>query len=650
MENDGAPSPSAAAMAQSRGDNPPPGEPPMGSTDRKYPGEDEHYRIGPRVAGAVRTRPYQRKPGDPIYRPLRIYSVDPTLSRFEGAVATVKVPYEPLPNGPEGSLFSIRTDSVTHGAAGPWQPDAPTVLIRQGRDPSPTDPQFHQQMAYAVCSLVYAAFRSALGRTVSWSTETGDTGETVTLKVLPHGTHAANAYYDKRKGRLVFGYYDAGDKTVGRTLRGGNVYTCLSHDIVAHEVTHALLDGLRAHFAFPSGPQVLAFHEAFADLVALFVRFSHEEVVYRALQETGGRIEDSGLLTGLGQQMGQTTGSRGALRSAITRGDGKPGLQMATAEEEPHKLGSVLVAAVFDAFITVYRRRIRPYVRLATGGTGQLPPGDISEELCRILAHTASRIASHFLNICIRAVDYCPPVDLEFGEYLRALITADYDLVPDDHHGYREALVDSFLSRGIQPSDVPDLSEQALLWEPLPKQIGRLPELDFATLRFAGDPAQPSGAKELRRQAAVLGHLVAQPDSRPLFGLAAPDDPALNGDSVDLPYVESIRTSRRVGPDGQIVFDLVAEITQRRRVAQRPGPSGEAYDFFGGCTVIIDPAGAIRFVISKQVLNQTRLERQRAFITSEQGQRYWERRGGRLEPKQQLWATLHDCHPAPGMD
>ena len=55
--------------------------------------------------------------------------------------------------------------------------------------------------------------------------------------------------------------------------------------------------------------------------------------------------------------------------------------------------------------------------------------------------------SGHVLNICIRALDYCPPVDLVFGEYLRALITADADLVPDDKHGYRTAFIEAFRNR-----------------------------------------------------------------------------------------------------------------------------------------------------------------------------------------------------------
>ena len=44
--------------------------------------------------------------------------------------------------------------------------------------------------------------------------------------------------------------------------------------------------------------------------------------------------------------------------------------------------------------------------------------------------------------MCLRALDYCPPVDVQFGDFLRALITADHDLVPDDPYGYRASLIE----------------------------------------------------------------------------------------------------------------------------------------------------------------------------------------------------------------
>ena len=179
--------------------------------------------------------------------------------------------------------------------------------------------------------------------------------------------------------------------------------------------------------------------------------------------------------------------------------------------------------AVFDTFNTVYRRKIQRYVRLATGGTGHLGLGELPADLQVILAEEASQLASQFLSICIRAIDYCPPVDLEFGEFLRAVITADRELVPDDPWGYREAWIDAFRERGILPSDVNALDEGALAWQPPKEKLRPLTRLSFAQLRFRGDPGHSAGASELGRQAAALGAGISDPKYAGEFGLQTPD-------------------------------------------------------------------------------------------------------------------------------
>src|SRR6185295_1361944 len=57
-----------------------------------------------------------------------------------------------------------------------------------------------------------------------------------------------------------------------------------------------------------------------------------------------------------------------------------------------------------------------------------------------------------------------PPVDLTFGEYLRAVITADVDLVPSDEHAYRIAFVEAFRRRGLYPRNLRTLSVENLRW------------------------------------------------------------------------------------------------------------------------------------------------------------------------------------------
>src|SRR5690606_17242292 len=140
-------------------------------------------------------------------------------------------------------------------------------------------------------------------------------------------------------------------------------------------------------------------------------------------------------------------------------------------------LGAVLVSAVFQAFSTIFRRKTDTYFRLATGGAGRLREGELPAELRDVLAEKASNLANQFLTLCIRAIDYCPPVDIKLGEYLRAVITADHDLIPDDRWAYREAWVDAFRNHGIYPEGVTSLFEDALLWNPPVQPIPRVDEL-----------------------------------------------------------------------------------------------------------------------------------------------------------------------------
>ena len=626
--------PSVEATSQSSETSPVPSEPVAPSPPVTG---DEAFGIGDGVERAVDGRPYERQDDRPLYRPLKIFALDPSVSRLEGATALVNVPYEKLEKGPVGQIFKVASDGQNQD---PLDLDDHDILIRNGLDPSTSDERFRGQMVYAVCSIVYTAFRTALGRHITWGFKKRD--DRTQLLIRPRAFEGNNSHYDKSAGELCFGYY----RSQAKGEFPGTVYACLSHDTVAHEVTHALLDGLRAHFSLPTSPDVLAFHEAFADLVAVFQHFSYEQVVRAAIRNSRGVISRAALLTDIARQLGQTGREyKTALRSAIdftgAQKDKSPRLYDPTLEA--HDLGSVLVIAVFEAFIAVFKRKTERLLRLATNGSGRLPEGDIPADLQVALAEKASKLASQFLTMCIRAIDYCPPVDITFGEYLRAVITADKDLVPDDPWAYREAWIDAFRRHHIYPTDVVDLSESSLLWDSLKKThpdiwAMTIKELAFRELRFSGDPAWPADAEELRRQARVLGKIVTTPEFMSAFGIAKAGDPLLEGDEVMLPKIQSIRSSRRVGPSGQVVFDIVAEVTQKRKAKFEK--TKEECTFYGGSTVIIDPDGRIRYVVDKSVTNRVRLKNQKRFLDSPAGLKHKPSLCGTETPN--LFQMLHE--------
>jgi hypothetical protein len=215
----------------------------------------------------------------------------------------------------------------------------------------------------------------------------------------------------------------------------------------------------------------LAFHEAFADIVALFQHFTFPEVLRAQIAKTRGDLGSENLLGQLAQEFGKAIGHYGSLRDALgsySTETGKwephrPNPNEYLNVKEPHDRGAILVATIFDMFLNIYKKRISDLRRIASGGTGILPAGSLHPDLVNRMAKEASKTAGHVLNMCIRALDYCPPVDINYGDYLRALITSDFDLVDDDDLEYRIAMIEAFQKRGIYPENLKNISVESLL-------------------------------------------------------------------------------------------------------------------------------------------------------------------------------------------
>lgn len=591
----------------------------------------------------------------PPYRNLRVYAFDPSLNwQLDTAVInqmTLRVPWEDVTAGPAGEYLEVvDVDPASGCCYAPVDLDDRFVLAQSGLDPSEGDPQFHQQMVYAVAMTTIRNFERALGRRALWSQAGEDQGYQFVrrLRIYPHAMREANACYDPNRKALLFGYFPA--EAGGQNLPGSLVFTCLSHDVIAHETTHALLDGLHRRFMEPTNADSMAFHEAFADIVALFQHFSFPAALRDQIRKTRGDLANQSLLGQLAQQFGQAVGQYGALRDALGEVDPvtkqwrpkEPNPADLVSLREAHARGSILVAAVFDTFLSIYKSRISDLLRIATAGTGVLPQGDIQPDLVSRLAQEASSSAKHLLSMCIRALDYCPAVDVTFGDYLRAMVTADRDLVPDDDRSYRIAVVEAFRRRGIYPQGVRSLSAENLYWSAPPAGTAQaLQELLRVIDGMKGPTHQGwslSGDRQklledMEDRARAIHQWLLADGSRSVARLMGLSLGATAPFSIErkngVPKIEvhSVRPTRRQGPDGQPMTDLVIEVTQRRRgyydpadqeqadkVATDPPPQ-EDFWFRGGCTLLVDlEHREVRYLIVKDIESAERLAAQRAFL------------------------------------
>lgn len=559
----------------------------------------------------------RRSKHDPVVHdePMRNWTVlaqDPSVLAPGGKALTTKVltPAERLDPGPKGHRIDvIDYDATRNVYYKPRQGDLSKDHFDEVTDIEKlvSDPYFHQQNVYAIAMTTLADFQVALGRPLSW----GFNDPSHQLKIAPHAFADANAYYSRESESLCFGYFNSEPddsanrsrrRARGNGVRGSRphprknadvVFTCLSRDIVAHETAHALLDGLRRFYLRPSHVDQAAFHEAFADVVALLSVLKSAEVVALCLADlsnSAGLIKSRDLSVDslqktvffrLAEQFG------GAL--SFVRGDALRHSVLLKASpkwlgqpefQEPHRRGEIVVAAIAQSFLKVWHKRLRPR------GVERGSPIDLT-----VVAEEAAKAAGQLLNIAVRAIDYLPPVDMTFPDYLSALLTADLQLYPNDKtYDYRIQLRETFKQFGIAPAI--DRGEGA--WDPPP----HAEKLTYQGLRF----------EQLQR------------DPNTLFRFLWENRERLDIDQDAFTRIISIRPCVRISTDGLLLCETVVEYVQTLRVfarelaslgIKRPKDmSGQTFvTLYGGGTLVFDDFGRVKFHIGTGVRSKKQNER-----------------------------------------
>jgi hypothetical protein len=517
----------------------------------------------------------------PRTREVTIVAHDPSIRDAKGKILRqrIVIPDEELiedPVGPTGYRVTvIDFDASAEAHYKPWPRRKVPATDPRNTDPYRRasdrqilgDPGFHCFNVYALVMRTLARFEFALGRRISW----GFSGHQI--KVAPHAFAEANAFYSERDNALMFGYFPRKD--------GQQVFTCLSHDVIVHETTHALLDGLRERYTDPSSEDQAAFHEGFSDVVALLSVFSMPSVVERMLElhplpgsKNGVQIPVRSLtaenlrksvLFGLADEVGQEIDAvRGRPLRESLKIEPRRSLYGDPKYEEPHLRGELLVVAMLNGFVKIWSHRLTTL-------------GDVrSIDRSRVIEEGAE-LADTLLTSAIRALDYAPPVDITFRDYLSAFLTGDQEIRPsDEKYDLRRKVLQSFRACGITP---PEKAGANGTWPQAP--AARFDRVHFEPM---------------------------QRDFQEMFHFIWENRKTLQLHDEGFTRVLSVRPVQRIGPDGFSLRETVCEFHQRLDLLAgelrdvgltKPDkmPSSENVTLYGGGTLIFNEYGSLKYAI-----------------------------------------------------
>jgi hypothetical protein len=303
---------------------------------------------------------------------------------------------------------------------------------------------------------------------------------------------------------------------------------------------------------------------------------------------TTDKLRESVLL-GLAEQMGREmkAGVRGNRADALRRSVRLPAIgpkekthKYADAPEfqEPHRRGEILVAAMLNAFLDVWVARIE---RMKHGRS----EGSLLD--LQSVVDEGSESAGHLLTMVIRALDYAPPTDLQFCDYLSGLLTADKELVPDDSkYGYRAILLKNFARYGLRP---PSSAASDGTWRAVDDE-----KITYDRSHFES--------------------MLRDPDE--VFRFIWENREELDLDEHAYTKVISVRPCMRIGPDGFVLRETVAEyiqmVTLRAQELQQYDPpinipEGMSEDqevtLYGGGALVFDEYCRLKYHINNRIDN-----------------------------------------------
>lgn len=315
--------------------------------------------------------------------------------------------------------------------------------IRDETDPNASD--FQQASVFGAVMKTIDMFEEAdvLGRQIRWAFDGGQ------LLVVPRAGRMANAFYHRDSRSLQFFSFDA--SVTGKEM---TVHTCLSPNIVAHETTHAILDGIAPDLYDATSPQALALHEAIADLSAALFATRSKRLTLDVLRRAGGDLAKATAFNEIALQFGTAlAGSERPLRDLNNRYSFSDWGERPVSND-PHDLCNVLTGALYSLLLVEHdkaKRSIAGAKTKVSGGEDVAPVDDLEIDTDALYSASGKALATaghKVKRIVFRGLDYLPPGEISFADYGRALIAADTSSNPTDSEA-RDHIIQEFAKRGI---------------------------------------------------------------------------------------------------------------------------------------------------------------------------------------------------------
>jgi hypothetical protein len=232
----------------------------------------------------------------------------------------------------------------------------------------PGSPQFDCEHTFAVVRQTLSMYERHHGAPIRFAWNTG--GNTDRITVHPRAGVDRNAFYSRTAKVLKFFFFTP-------TGQAGQVFTCRSLDIAAHETGHAILDGLKPGWLGAANPpQTGGLHESFGDLTSVFLTLSQPDQAETLVALTRADLHDKNFLSAVAEEFGKALGRDYGLRNADND------LKLSEVGNEVHDISQVFTGAVYDILADIYA-----FERRRQAGRRDLTMLliEVADRLCKVL-------------------------------------------------------------------------------------------------------------------------------------------------------------------------------------------------------------------------------------------------------------------------